>query len=70
MKVTTHPHLMPRLRITAPIALLSLYAFTPETEAALSLSYCACNMQWKLKAWDTVVLFVDHAKNDIFIIIS
>jgi len=70
MKVTTRPHLMPRLRMTAAIALISLYAFIAAIEAALSLAYCACNMQWKLKVWDKVELFVDHAKNDIFIMIS
>jgi len=56
MKVTTHPYLMPRLRMTAAIALLSLYAFTAVTEAALSFTYCACNMQWQLKERDAVVL--------------
>lgn len=70
MKVTTHPYLMPRLRMTAATALLSMYAFIAVTEAALSFTYCACNMQWKLKVRNTVVLFVDHAKNAICIIIS
>jgi len=65
MKVTTHPHLLPRLRMTAAIALLSLYVFIAVTKAALSFTYCACNMQWKLKALDTAVLFVDHTKNEI-----
>jgi len=60
----------PRLRMTAATALLSLYTFTPVTGAALCFTYCACNMQWNLKARDTVVLFVDHAKNEIFIMIS
>ena len=70
MKVTTHPSLMLRLRMTAAIALLSLYALIAVTETALSFIYCACNMQWKLKAQDTVILFVDHAKNEIFIMTS
>jgi len=42
MKLTTHVHLVPRLRMCGTICLLPLYAFMPCTRTTLILSFFYC----------------------------